>query len=38
MPTQIADIIVPELFTPYIEENSLVSTAFYQSGVMAKNS
>jgi hypothetical protein len=31
MPTQIADIIVPAEFTAYIVENSLASTALFQS-------
>ncbi len=35
--TQIADIIVPAQFTAYQVENSLVSTALFQSGVVAKN-
>ena len=37
MPTQIADIIVPAHFSAYIAENSMVSTAFYESGVLVKN-
>ena len=37
MPTQIADIIVPEIFSAYIAENSLVSTALSQSGVLVRN-
>jgi hypothetical protein len=37
MQTQIADIIVPAQFTAYQVENSLVSTALFQSGVVAKN-
>jgi hypothetical protein len=32
--TQIADIIVPAEFTAYQVENSLVSTALFQSGVL----
>lgn len=35
--TQIADVIVPQEFTEYLIENSVVSTALYQSGVLAKN-
>lgn len=35
--TQIADIIVPAEFTAYQVENSLISTALFQSGVVAKN-
>jgi len=34
---QIADVIVPEEFTAYTVENSLVSTALSQSGVVAHN-
>lgn len=37
MPTQIADIIVPAEFTAYIVENSLVSSALFQSGVAVPN-
>jgi hypothetical protein len=37
MPTQIADIVVPAEFTAYIVENSLVSTALFQSGVAQRN-
>jgi hypothetical protein len=37
MPTQIADIIVPEIFSAYVAENSLVSTALFQSGVLVRN-
>jgi hypothetical protein len=35
--TQIADVIVPDPFTAYQVENSLVSTALYQSGAVVKN-
>jgi hypothetical protein len=35
--TQIADVIVPAEFTAYQVENSLVSTALYQSGVAVPN-
>jgi hypothetical protein len=35
--TQIADVIVPAEFTEYQVENSLVSTALFQSGVVTKN-
>ncbi|MDQ2833603.1 MAG: hypothetical protein M3Y50_07635 [Acidobacteriota bacterium] len=35
--TQIADVIVPAEFTAYQVENSLVSTALFQSGVVAQN-
>ncbi len=34
---QISDVVVPEEFTAYQVENSLVSTALSQSGVVAKN-
>ena len=34
---QIANVIVPQEFTEYQVENSLVSTAFFQSGVLVKN-
>ncbi len=38
MPTmQIADVIVPSEFSPYIIERSVVSTALFQSGVLVKN-
>jgi hypothetical protein len=32
--TQITDVIVPAEFTAYQVENSIVSTAVFQSGVM----
>jgi hypothetical protein len=35
--TQIADIIVPDQFTAYQVENSLVSTALFNSGAVVKN-
>jgi hypothetical protein len=35
--TQIADVIVPSVFTSYQVENSLVSTSLFQSGVAVKN-
>ena len=35
--TQIADVIVPAEFTAYQIENSLVSTALFQSGVAIRN-
>jgi hypothetical protein len=35
--TQIADVIVPAEFTAYQVENSLVSTALFQSGVAVPN-
>ena len=37
MPTQIADIIVPEEFTAYQVENSFVTSAFFLSGVAVLN-
>jgi hypothetical protein len=35
--TQIADVIVPSEFSAYIAENSLLSTALYDSGVVVQN-
>jgi len=35
--TQIVDVIVPSEFTAYQVENSLVSTALFQSGVAVRN-
>jgi hypothetical protein len=35
--TQIADVVVPAEFTAYQVENSMVSTALFQSGVVVKN-
>jgi hypothetical protein len=35
--TQIADVIVPQIFSSYIVENSLLSTALFQSGVAVRN-
>jgi len=37
MPTQLADIIQPDAFTAYQVQNSMVSTALYQSGVAVPN-
>ena len=34
---QIADVVVPAEFTAYQVENSIVSTAFFQSGVLLPN-
>ena len=34
---QISDVIIPEEFTAYQVENSLVSTALLQSGVVVNN-
>src|ERR1035441_5400630 len=38
MPTQISDVVVPAEFSEYIAENSLVSTALFQSSVLVPNS
>ena len=35
--TQISDVVVPAEFTAYQVENSMVSTALYQSGVAIHN-
>jgi hypothetical protein len=35
--TQISDVVVPEEFSAYIVENSMVSTAIFQSGVAVPN-
>ena len=35
--TQIADVLVPAEFSAYIVENSMVSTAIFQSGVALPN-
>jgi hypothetical protein len=35
--TQISGVIVPAEFTAYQVENSLVSTALFQSGVVVRN-
>ena len=32
--TQLTDIIVPEVFTPYVQERSTVKTALWQSGII----
>src|ERR1035438_9220102 len=37
MPTQISDVVVPAEFSEYVVENSLVSTALFQSGVLVPN-
>ncbi len=34
-PTKVADVVVPEIFNPYMQEQSLVSNAFFQSGIVA---
>lgn len=36
--TRLSDVIVPEEFTGYLVENSMVRTALVESGVMARNS
>jgi hypothetical protein len=36
--TQIADVIVPEVFNPYVIERTAELSAFYQSGVVTNNS
>ena len=35
--TQLADVIVPEFFSEYMANNSMVSTALFQSGVLVPN-
>lgn len=35
--TQIADVIVPEVFNPYVIERTAELSAFYQSGVVTNN-
>lgn len=35
--TQLADVIVPEVFSAYVAENSVEKSALVQSGVMARN-
>jgi hypothetical protein len=35
--TQLADVVIPQEFTDYQIENSVVSTALFQSGVLVKN-
>jgi len=37
MPTRIENVIVPQEFSAYVAEHSLVSTALYQSGVAVRN-
>lgn len=37
MPTQISDVIVPEEFTQYLVQNTMVASALFQSGVLANN-
>lgn len=34
---QLADIIQPEYFAEYMANNSMVSTALYQSGILVPN-
>lgn len=33
-PTKVADIVVPEIFNPYMREQSLVSNTFFSSGIV----
>jgi hypothetical protein len=35
--TQLADVIVPEFFAEYMAQNSMTSTALFQSGVLVRN-
>ncbi len=35
---QLSDVIVPEYFAEYMANNSMVSTALFQSGVLVGNS
>lgn len=35
--TKIADIVVPEVFNPYVVERTAELSAFYQSGIIARN-
>jgi len=35
--TVIADVIVPEVFNPYVIERTAALSAFYQSGIIARN-
>ena len=37
MPTQISDVIIPEEFTQYLVQNTMVASALFQSGVLANN-
>lgn len=37
MPTQLADVIQPQNFSNYLSENSMTSTALFQSGVLVPN-
>lgn len=34
-PTKVSDIIVPEIFNPYVREQSINSNSFFQSGIIA---
>lgn len=34
-PTKVADVVVPEIFNPYVRERSITSNAFFQSGIIA---
>ena len=35
--TRISDVIVPEVFTPYVIQNSMLANALVQAGVMTEN-
>ena len=37
MTTTLSDIIVPELFNPYVIQRSMELSALYQSGIVANN-
>jgi hypothetical protein len=34
-PTKVSDVIVPEIFNPYVREQSILLNAFFQSGIIA---
>ena len=34
-PTKVSDVIVPEIFNPYVIEQTTVTNAFFQSGIIA---
>lgn len=34
-PTKVADVVVPAIFNPYMQEQSIVTNAFFQSGIVA---
>jgi len=35
--TRLADVVVPEIFDPYVSERALALNAFYQSGILVPN-